>query len=164
MAFLVCLAQSLKGSDPIDWRRLQDPVSGRELIGPTVPGYGPITVIDADRREFEVAGRLFQEPRFPTAGGRARLAVTPLPDAAHCCGLAAGEKGVVLSLITARSPGRHNSVVYRTAGRQRGMPHRQTNLMHPQDLIASGLKAHQRVTLQGEPGALVDIGIIPGSV
>lgn len=37
----------------------------------------PLAEIDASRREFEVAGRVFHEPRFPTASGRAQLAVTP---------------------------------------------------------------------------------------
>jgi anaerobic selenocysteine-containing dehydrogenase len=134
-----------------------------------VPGYGAIAQIDATRREFEVAGRVFHQPRFATASGRAQLAPTPLPalalpDAAHFGGLAAGEKGLVLSLITARSYGQHNTVVYKQADNYRGMPHRQTILMNPADLVASGLVAHQRVTVQGEAGALEDIEIIPGSV
>ena len=167
--FLARLAHALHGSTPIDWGRLQDPVYVRELIARTVPGYAAIAEIDASRREFEVAGRVFHEPRFATPSGRARLAVTPLPElslpeADHFGGLAPGEKGLVLSLITARSYGQHNTVVYKTADRYRGMPHRRTILVNPADLAASGLQAHQRVTVQGEAGALEAIEIIPGSV
>ena len=169
MDVLARLASDLHGTDPIDWGRLQDPVYVRELIARTVPGYGEIGQIDASSREFEVVGRVFHQPRFPTPSGRAQLAVTPLPrlelpDADHFGGLAAGELGLVLSLITARSYGQHNTVVYKTADNYRGMPHRQTILINPQDLVASGLKAHQRVTVQGEVGALENIEIIPGSV
>jgi molybdopterin-dependent oxidoreductase alpha subunit len=167
--FLAELAHRLHGSDPIDWRRLQDPVYVRELIARTVPGYEAIAGIDASRREFEVAGRVFHEPRFPTASGRAQLAVTPLPDLSlpgpeHFGGLAAGERGLVLSLITARSYGQHNTVVYKNGDQYRGMPHRHTLLINPDDLAASGLRAHERVTVQGEAGALEGIELIPGSI
>jgi len=167
--FLAELAHRLHGSDPIDWRRLQDPVYVRELIARTVPGYAAIAGIDASRREFEVAGRVYSEPRFATASGRAQLAVTPLPQlslpqADHFGGLAPGEKGLVLSLITARSYGQHNTVVYKTGDSYRGMPHRQTLLINPADLVASGLQAHQRVRVQGEAGALDNIELIPGSI
>lgn len=167
--FLARLAHDLHGSDPIDWGRLQDPQYVRALIARSVPGYQAIAAIDSSRREFEVAGRVFHEPRFPTESGRACLAVTPLPDLTlpsldHFGGLAPGETGLVLSLITARSYGQHNTVVYRNADKYRGMPHRQTILISPADLVASGLAAHQRVTVQGEAGALSDIEIIPGSL
>jgi anaerobic selenocysteine-containing dehydrogenase len=70
----------------------------------------------------------------------------------------------VLSLITARSYGQHNTVVYNAADRYRGMPHRQTILMNPDDITSSGLAAHRRVRVQGEAGALEDIEVIPGSI
>ena len=167
--FLAELAHRLHGSEPIDWRRLQDPVYVRELIARTVPGYAAIAEIDASKKEFEVAGRVFQEPRFATPTGRAQLAVTPLPelglpDADHFGGLAAGEQGLVLNLITARSYGQHNTVVYKQGDSYRGMPHRQTILVNPEDLAACGLRAHQRVTVQGEVGQLDGIELIPGSV
>jgi molybdopterin-dependent oxidoreductase alpha subunit len=169
VAFLSRLARDLHGTNPIDWGRLNDPLYVRELIARTVPGYEAIADIDASRREFEVAGRVFHQPSFPTATGRAQLAVTPLPDltlpdADAFGGLAPGEQGLVLSLITARSYGQHNTVVYKKGDAYRGMPHRHTILMNPQDLAASGLRAHQRVTVQGEAGQLEGIEIIPGSV
>ena len=167
--FLAELAHRLHGSEPIDWRRLQDPVYVRELIARTVPGYEAMAGIDASKREFEVSGRVFHEPRFPTATGRAQLAVTPLPDLRlpepeHFGGLAAGERGLVLSLITARSYGQHNTVVYKPGDSYRGMPHRHTLLINPEDLAASGLVAHQRVRVQGEAGQLEEIELIPGSI
>jgi len=167
--FLAELAHRVMGSHPIDWRRLQDPAYVRELIAQTVPGYAPMAGIDTSQREFEVEGRIFHKPRFATPSGRARLAVTPLPDlalpdAAHFGGLAAGERGLVLSLITARSYGQHNTVVYKKGDAYRGMPHRHTILMNPEDLAASGLQAHQRAIVQGEAGTLEAIEVIPGAI
>ena len=167
--FLAELAHRLHGDTPIDWRRLQDPVYVRELIARTVPGYGAIADIDDNKQEFEVGGRVFHEPRFATPSGRAQLAITPLPklelpETDHFGGLAPGERGLVLSLITARSYGQHNTVVYKTGDSYRGMPHRQTILMHPADIAASGLVAHQSVTVQGEAGTLTGIEVIHGSI
>jgi len=50
--FLAELAHRLHGSEP---------------IARTVPGYDAMAGIDASKREFEVSGRVFHEPRFPTA-------------------------------------------------------------------------------------------------
>ena len=169
VGFLAELARRLMGRDPVDWGRLQDPSYVRELIGRTVPGYGPIASIDATRAEFSVEGRLFDAPRFPTPTGRARVAVTPLPELSlpepeHFGGLEPGEGGLVLALITARSYGQHNTVVYQPGDAYRGMPHRHTILMNRADLRRAGLVAHQRVTVQGEAGALEQVEIIPGEI
>jgi molybdopterin-dependent oxidoreductase alpha subunit len=169
VTFLAELARRVHGTDPIDWGRLQDPVYVRRLIARTVPGYAPIAAIDATKREFSVEGRVFAEPRFPTPTGRARMRPTPLPQlslpgAEHFGGLAAGEAGLVLALITARSYGQHNTVVYKAGDAYRGMPHRNTILMNRADLRRAGLEPHQRVTVQGEAGVLENVEIIPGEI
>jgi molybdopterin-dependent oxidoreductase alpha subunit len=166
---LVELAHRLLGDAPIAWQRLHDSTYVRELIARTVPGYGPMAGIDDSRREFEVQGRVLSEPRFATASGRAQLAATPLPELTlpppeHFGGLAAGESGLVLSLITARSYGQHNTVVYKEGDSYRGMPHRHTILMNRHDLIRAGWRAHQRVDVQGEAGCLEGVEIIPGDI
>ena len=70
----------------------------------------------------------------------------------------------MLNLITARSYGQHNTVVYKQGDSYRGIPHRQTILGNLEDLAACGLRAHQQVTVQGEAGQLEGIELIPGSV
>ncbi|MCP9917148.1 FdhF/YdeP family oxidoreductase [Cyanobium sp. ATX 6F1] len=169
VGFLSTLAARLLGCDPVDWPQLQDPVYVRQLIARTVPGYGPIANIDATRREFSVQGRLFSEPTFPTPSGKARMEPTPLPqlalpEPAHFGGLAPDDTGLVLALITARSYSQHNTVVYKEGDAYRGMSHRNTILMNRADLTRSGLRAHQRVTVQGEAGALENVEIIPGEI
>jgi molybdopterin-dependent oxidoreductase alpha subunit len=169
VVFLAELAGRLMGDGPVDWRRLQEPSYVHQLIARSVPGYGAIADIDSSRKEFQVAGRVFDQPKFPTATGRAQLTPTPLPRlslpaADHFGGLPAGQRGLVLSLITARSYGQHNTVVYKRGDSYRGMPHRQTILMNRDDLRLSGLQPHQRVTVQGEAGAMAQVEIIPGDI
>ena len=169
VVFLAELAGRLMGDGPVDWRRLQEPSYVHQLIARSVPGYGAIADIDSSRKEFQVAGRVFDQPKFPTATGRAQLTPTPLPRlslpaADHFGGVPAGQRGLVLSLITARSYGQHNTVVYKRGDSYRGMPHRQTILMNRDDLRLSGLQPHQRVTVQGEAGAMAQVEIIPGDI
>lgn len=169
IAFLAELAHRIFGDEPINWRRLQDPVYVRDLIARTVPGYEEMANIDTTKREFQVGGRVFDLPRFSTPSGRAQLSPTPLPDlkipsTEHFGQLGAGERGCVLHLITARSYGQHNTVVYHSGDPYRGMPHRKTLLISSEDLHKYGLKAHERVTVQGEAGCLHEIELIPGSI
>ena len=169
VGFLAELAHRIFGDEPIHWKRLQDPIYVRELIAQTVPGYEEMAGIDETNREFQVSGRIFPVPRFATLNGKAKLSPTPMPeltipDVDHFGGLADGERGFVLNLITARSNGQHNTVVYKAADRYRGMPHRQTLLVNPEDLQTFGFEAHDRVTVQGEAGSLEQIELIPGSI
>ncbi len=167
--FLAELATRLMGREPVDWGQLHDPVYVRQLIARTVPGYGPIATIDATKREFGVEGRVFEQPSFPTPSGKARMEPTPLPalerpEPGHFGGLAPGERGLALSLITARSYSQHNTVVYKPGDAYRGMPHRHTILMNRADLARAGLAPHQKVTVQGEAGSLEGVEIIPGEI
>ena len=169
VAFLAELAHRIFGDEPISWWRLQDPIYVRELIAHTIPGYEKMKDIDVTKREFEVSGRVFKAPYFATPNGRAQLTPTALPnlkspDLNHFGGLAHGERGLVLTLITARSYGQHNTIIYQSGDPYRGMPHRKTLLINPEDLREHGLEAHERVTVQGEAGHLEEIELIPGAI
>jgi hypothetical protein len=58
----------------------------------------------------------------------------------------------------------HNTVVHKEGDMYRGMPHRNTILMNRADIARAGFRAHQRVTVQGEAGALQNVEIIPGEI
>jgi anaerobic selenocysteine-containing dehydrogenase len=92
------------------------------------------------------------------------LPALQLPHPQHFDSLAPDEAGLVLALITARSYSQHNTVVYKEGDMYRGMPHRNTILMNRADIARAGFTAHQRVTVQGEAGALQNVEIIPGEI
>ncbi len=56
----------------------------------------------------------------------------------------------------------HNTVVHKEEGLYCGIPHRNTILMNRADMARAGFTGHQRVTVQGEAGALQNVEIIPG--
>lgn len=165
--FLTEIAHRLHGSHPVDWRRLQDTRYVRQLIAQTVPGYEAIGNIDETLEEFTIGGRIITEPQFPTDSGRAKMQTPELPHLSLPTKADFGKPeahGVVVALITGRSYGQHNTVVYRTADHYRGMPHRHCILMHPDDVAEGGLEDRQRVSVWGDAGQLDQIEVICGAV
>ncbi|NJM47111.1 MAG: FdhF/YdeP family oxidoreductase [Alkalinema sp. RU_4_3] len=166
--FLANIAHQIHGNDPIDWRRLQDTEYIRQLIAQTIPGYEKIGNIDRTQEEFTIGDRIFTQPKFPTASGKAKMFVTPLPDlivpSKQDFGLSESTPAMVLVLNTGRSYGQHNTVVYNKADKYRGMPHRNCILVNAIDAAASGFQEHQRVTVQGNAGKLENVEIIYGEV
>ncbi len=167
--FLAELAHRLHGDQPISWRQLHDTRYVRQLIAQTIPGYEKIGKIDDTNAEFTIGGRIFLEPKFPTPSGKAEMQPTPLPNLTlptlQDFGLPEAQpSALVLALITGRSYGQHNTVVYKEADEYRGMPHRQCILMHPADAQRAGFSQHQRVSVRGDAGQLDNIEIIYGEV
>lgn len=134
------------GAGIIDWSSLRRHCQVRDLIGKTVPGYEQAAEIDRTRREFHVGGRLLHEPRFATASGKARFVVHPLPPSRG----APDE----LRLMTVRSEGQFNTVVYEEADIYRGQERRDVILMNRADIDGLGLRVDQRVTVRSEVGAM----------
>ena len=103
----------------------------REAIAKVVPGYEAVATIDATRREFQVAGRTFHEPRFATPSGKARTAVPELP--AFRPG--PGE----FRLMTLRSEGQFNTVVYEEDDLYRGVTGRDVVMLSASDGARLGI-------------------------
>jgi anaerobic selenocysteine-containing dehydrogenase len=147
ISILAELAHRVLGDDgPITWKRWTDTNQIREAIGAIVPGWEQVADIDRTRREFHIPGRRLDLPRFPTADGKARFHVTPLPKTE----IAPGQ----LRLMTVRSEGQFNTVVYEDYDLYRGQDRRDIVLVHPSDLEKFGLKDGSVVTVRSEVGAL----------
>jgi anaerobic selenocysteine-containing dehydrogenase len=128
---------------------MQDTGRIRQAIGQVVPGFEQLAQIDRTKEEFQIPGRTFHEPKFPTADGRAILHLHDLPD------LAGGEQQ--LRLMTVRSEGQFNTVVYEEEDIYRGQDRRDVILMHPSDIERLRLAAEQRVTVRSETGSMPNI-------
>ncbi len=148
------LADAVLGaSGPIDWRGMADTGRIRECIAQIVPGFEQLKDIDKTKQEFQIPGRTFHTPTFPTATGRANLFVHDLP-AWH------GQQGQ-LRLMTVRSEGQFNTVVYEDYDLYRGQDRRDVILLHPDDIRRLGLVAEQRVTIFNLTGRLENILVRP---
>ena len=166
--FLTELAHRIHGDYPVNWRKLQDTKYVRQLIAQTIPGYEKIGEIDETEKEFTINGRIFDTPQFPTPSGKAKMFVTPLPilklPEIKDFEVADSTQGIVVALMTGRSYAQHNTVVYQTEDKYRGIPHRNCILMNKNDVEKAGFREHQRVTVRGNVGKLENVEIIYGAV
>ncbi len=134
---------------PVDWNEMAQTGQIRQAMARIIPGWEKIGEIDATKQEFEIAGRRISEPRFPTPDGRASLSVIDLPTLAGADGQ--------LRLMTVRSEGQFNTVVYEDYDLYRGQDRRDVILVHPTDLASRGIAAGQRVAVCSEIGTLSNI-------
>jgi molybdopterin-dependent oxidoreductase alpha subunit len=138
------------GAPPIDWRTLRSTAAIRQAIAHIVPGFEKLADIDHTREEFHIDGRLFHGPRFATPDGRAVLHVHDLPPLQ-----AAGPNE--LRLMTIRSEGQFNTVVYEEEDIYRGVDRRDVILLHPADLARFDLTDGDVVTIEGPAGSMQNI-------
>jgi len=144
---IATIARGVLGdSSPIDWKSMQSTRRIREAIAQIIPGFEQLAEIDKTKREFQIAGRTFHTPQFPTANGRAQLRVHPLPE------LWGGPDE--LRLMTIRSEGQFNTVVYEDYDLYRGIDRRDVILLHPDDLSRLGLADGDRVTVTSSTGEM----------
>lgn len=147
VSVLVTLGRLLLGeSGPVDWKALESHQAVRQLIGELIPGYEPVAEIDQTRREFHIAGRALHDARFPTPSGKARFHSVAIP-------LSNDDNGA-LRLMTVRSEGQFNTVVYEEEDIYRGQDRRDVILLHSDDIARLGLQAEQRVTVTSATGQL----------
>lgn len=146
------IAQGVLGSGgPIDWQSMQDTNRIRDAIARVVPGFDEIKTIGATKKEFQLAGRTFHTPHFPTATGKAQLRAHSLPELT-------GKSGE-LRLMTIRSEGQFNTVVYEDYDLYRGVEGRFVILIHPDDIARLGLEDNQPVIVSSTTGIMHNIRI-----
>ena len=148
------VAQGVLGSGgPIDWQSMQDTNRIRDAIARVIPGFDEIRTIGETKKEFQLAGRTFYTPQFPTRNGRAQLKVHSLPELAG--------RGKELRLMTIRSEGQFNTVVYEDYDLYRGIEGRHVILLHPEDIARLGFEPGQTVTVSSTTGNMPGIRITP---
>ncbi len=143
------IAQEVLNNGPIDWRSLADTARVRQDIGSVVAGFEKIKDIDRTHEEFHITGRILHEPRFATATGKAAFRI---PATLELVEPRQGKNH--FQLMTIRSEGQFNTVVYEEHDQFRGVKSRNVVLMHEDDLNRLGLREGQRVTVKNETGAL----------
>jgi molybdopterin-dependent oxidoreductase alpha subunit len=143
---IATLAGMVLPPGPVDFARLHDHGAIRAAIAAVVPGYEAIGAIDRTKVEFHVAGRTRHTPEFGTPSRKAHACVTPVPDFP----LADGE----FRLMTLRSEGQFNTVVYEDEDIYRGNERRDVVMMNEEDARALGLRRDQRVAVENQTGRM----------
>ncbi|TWU67681.1 FdhF/YdeP family oxidoreductase [Crateriforma conspicua] len=134
----------------VDWTAMGQTSTIRQWIGEVIPGFEKIKSIDQSKEEFQIAGRTFHQPSFGTKDGKAILHVHALPP------LAAEGPGR-LRLMTVRSEGQFNTVVYEDEDLYRNQTARDIILIHPDDFPTLGIHPESRVTVSSDTGRMENI-------
>ncbi len=151
VSVIAAIAESLVADAPgIDWQLMKQTDTIRDWIGAVVPGYEKITDIADTKEEFQIGGRTFHQPKFATPDGRGVLHKHELPELK-------GRGDRELRLMTVRSEGQFNTVVYEEEDLYRNQDRRDVILMHPDDLKRFGLEHDQSVTVRSDTGSLSNI-------
>jgi len=152
------LAEKVLGTTgAVDWRAMRSHHAVRTLIAEVVPGLESLATIDATKSEFHIAGRAYPTPKFATPDGRARLYTVTLPTEEV-------RPADSLCLMTIRSEGQFNTVVYEDHDRYRGTTSRDVLLMAPADIAMRGWKVGQRVTVTSTVGSMPNIRVVEGRI
>lgn len=133
--------------DVIDWQAMQATGQIREAIAEVVPGFEAINSIDKTKEEFQIGGRTFHAPQFATTNGKANLHTHELPNLA-------GSADNELRVMTIRSEGQFNTVVYEEDDLYRGVTGRNVILMHEQDFVRFGIANEDYVRIKGPAGEM----------
>ncbi|MEO2046177.1 MAG: FdhF/YdeP family oxidoreductase [Pirellulales bacterium] len=145
---------STSGNPPIDWTAMQQTGQIRAAIANIVPGFKKIAEVDHTKSEFQIDGRTFHQPKFATDDSRAHLHAHDLPPLQG-----AGEQQ--LRLMTIRSEGQFNTVVYEDHDLYRNVDRRDVVLIHPDDIERLGLDASCPVTITGPAGSMHGVRLHP---
>ena len=146
VAVIADIGKQVTGNEVLDWDSMRRYGRIREAIAKVIPGYRAIGQIEQTKQEFQIEGRTFHEGAFPTETGRARFHVVNLPQ------LAGGNSQ--LRLMTVRSEGQFNTVVYEDYDLYRGQDRRDVILMSPVDMERLGLSVDQKVTVSSNTGRM----------
>lgn len=104
--------------------------------------------------EFHVANRLLKQPAFNLPEGKAKFATVNLPSQNS-------ESEYPFKLMTVRSEGQFNSIIYEENDSYRGTKTRWCVLMSPQDMLEQGLTPDSRVTLSSAYGEMKELAVVP---
>jgi len=139
---LASLADAAMGRERFDWTSLRSHASLRDSIAAVVPGYGALARVETDG-EFQVSGRTFHEPHFATEDGKAHFHAVPLP-----------EPMSGLTLMTIRSEGQFNTVVYDQEDLYRGNTRRDVVMLCATDADSLGIQEGDQVEVTSSTGSM----------
>jgi molybdopterin-dependent oxidoreductase alpha subunit len=141
------IARRVLEDSTLPWKSLSETGNIRELISTIIPGFELLKDIDQSRKEFHIPGRILHTPQFPLPDGKACFKVCPIP-------AVRGNKENSFILMTIRSEGQFNTVVYDLDDRYRGVSSRNVVLMNEEDIKKIGLNEGDSVTVKNDTGVM----------
>ena len=143
------IAQGVLGNSPVNFKKLKHHHNLRKLIGQLIPGFEKLSNIDETGKEFQIPNRTYHKPIFTTPNHKANLRICPIP-------IFNGNKGE-FRMMTVRSEGQFNTVIYEEEDIYRGQSSRRIVMMNKNDIKNKGLNENDFVTLESSIGKMENV-------
>ena len=150
---LADIGKGLVPSQRFDFEAFKQHDKIRDSIAATIPGMQELADIEVAKKEFYIRNRIKHAPEFNMPEGRARFVVNPLSQVLN--------QGTQhdFTLMSVRSEGQFNSIIYEQTDSYRQTPHRWSLLMNAEDMEQRGLKNEDTVTVRSETGIMKDLSV-----
>ncbi len=149
---IICdMAQKVFSGKKADFEKFRQHKYLRQLIAETVPGYEKLEKIDETGEEFQISDRTFHKPYFLTPDRKANFRICPIP-------VLQGKDGQ-FRMMTVRSEGQFNSIVYEEKDLYRGQTSRWVVLMNKEDIQSNGWQHNGLVTLESSVGKMEKVKV-----
>lgn len=138
----------------VDFSSLRDHRQIRSTLASLIKGLEPLAEIDQNKSEFHIGGRILHTQAFPTPDQRARFITHPTT-------LAVADSTYPYTLMTVRSEGQFNSIVYEETDSYRQTDDRWSVLLSPATIRRLGVEVHERVTVRSPQGEMRGVKVFP---
>ena len=150
------LAERLLPKCPLDFNEFRISHQVREAIARVVPGMEELADLDVARHEFHIQNRLLHRAEFNTPSRKAQFQSHDWHTADDWL-KQSGE--YPFRLMSVRSEGQFNSIIYEEKDSYRGVTSRQVVLMGPDDAERLGVSAGDSVNLASAHGTMPSLTV-----
>lgn len=138
----------------LSFKKFKDHQNIRAAIAATIPGFEKMKSLGETKEEFQIDGRTLHEPLFKTEDAKAKMKIVPIP--VHN-GRSPGKNQ--FRLMSVRSEGQFNSIVYEEQDAWRGQQERWVVLMNTEDMQSLGLHENDFVFLKSGTGIMKNVKV-----
>lgn len=136
---------------PFDFEEFRGHQKIRQAISRVIPGMEDLADIDVAKREFHVRGRVLHSPDFKTPDKKANfVSVNATADDTQTSDF---------MLMSIRSEGQFNSIIYEEKDSYRGVDNRWTVLLNLQDALELGVSNGDLVDLTSSQGCMSKVTV-----
>ena len=149
---LASLASRLVDRSVFDFAAFASHRTIRKAIAACIPGMEELEDIDKAKKEFHIRKRIMHTPEFRTPTGKARFVTHPTKSASR-------SDSLPFKLMTVRSEGQFNSIIYEEKDSYRSVEERSTVLMSEADMVELGVNEGDRVALESSQGSMHNLAV-----
>jgi molybdopterin-dependent oxidoreductase alpha subunit len=150
------LAQRICGDTPLDFSSFKSHSNIRSAISAVIPGFESLSKLDDIGKEFQISGRTIHKPGFYTQDKKAKFTVHPIPGLNKVNG-----DQPMFTLMTVRSEGQFNTIIYEDRDLFRDQEERWVVLMNEEDMKLSAIVPDSLVDIKSETGVMEAVKVRP---